>query len=144
MGQAQALDYETFTAGAELPNLGKASSDSAINSDSFLVAGRPVPIKMRRVKAAAGAERLYVDQLDNPDTVVLTPGGIWGTDIVLHGRVTTVSESGASQELMKEFHGTFRRRFTKIKAFFVGPKAVVLLEAGKRLTISAQSPRDFD
>lgn len=143
MGQVEGLDLETFAAGVELPNLGKASSDSAINSDSFLVAEYSLPIKTRRVKGAVG-ERLYVDQLENPDTLVLTPGGAWETGIILHGRAATVSESMTSQELMKQFHAAFRKHFTKIKAYFVGPEALTLLEAGRRLTISAQSPRDFD
>ena len=31
-----------------------------------------------------------------------------------------------------------------MKAFYVGPKALMLLEGGKRLAISAHSPREFD
>ena len=37
-----------------------------------------------------------------------------------------------------------RTCFRKVKGRFVGPDALVLLNAGKRLTIAAQSPRDFD
>ena len=85
-----------------------------------------------------------MDQLANPDTVTLTPGGVWTQDIVLYGRVATASDSKASQELMRRFACAIKKQFTKIRAFYVGPKARELLDKGKRLTIAAQSPRDFD
>jgi hypothetical protein len=45
---------------------------------------------------------------------------------------------------MKRFNSAVKKTFTKVKAFYVGPKALELLERGMRLTISAQSPREFD
>jgi hypothetical protein len=136
--------YESFARGAEIPNLGKASAASAISCDSFLISESTVTTQVRPIKTAAGVERFCVDQLVNPDTVTFTPGGIWNEDILLHGRIATVSESQASQELMKRFRIALNKDFTKIKSFLVGPKALTLLKAGKRLTISAQSPQDFD
>jgi hypothetical protein len=75
---------------------------------------------------------------------VFTPAGLWDDDTLLHGRVATISESELSQEMMKVFGAVFRKKFTKLKAFFVGPMALAFLNAGKRLTSSAQSPREFD
>ncbi len=93
---------------------------------------------------AAGVERFCVDQLVNPDTIWFTPGGVWGEDFVLNGRVGTASDSDPSRYLMKRFDSAFKKRFRKIKAFLVGPGALAFLEAGKRLTAAVQSPRDFD
>ncbi len=45
---------------------------------------------------------------------------------------------------MKLFHGAVRKQFTKVRAFYVEPQALTWLYAGKRLTISDQSPREFD
>ena len=143
MGQSSTPNYESFAHGAGIPNLGNASSDSASSGQSFLVAGRDVPVNVRAINAA-GVERYAIDQLVNPDTVTLTPGGIWGEDVVLSGRVATVSNSAPAQELMKRFNSAFKEHFSKVKAFSVGPKAFALLSAGKRLTSSAQSPREYD
>jgi hypothetical protein len=85
-----------------------------------------------------------VDQLRNPDSVTFTPAGIWDDDVILHGRVATASDSEASQALMRRFHVAIKKGFAKVKAFYVGPQAMELLKAGKRLTIAAQSPREFD
>jgi hypothetical protein len=144
IGQFTKPDSETFAYGAEIPNLGKATADSAINCESFLVTRCPMSLKVRSIKASAGVERFCVDQLLNPDSVTFTPAGLWDEQVVLHGRVATVSASGLSQELMKQFSSAFAKYFSKIKAFFVGTKALALLDAGKRLTISVQSPREFD
>jgi hypothetical protein len=132
-----------FDTGVGIPNLGKATAESSAACEAFLVCEQKTPIDLRAFHGSAG-ERVCVDQLTNPDSVVFTPGGVWNEDIVLHGRVATASESRISQALMKRFQAPTKRTFSKVKAFYVGPKALRLLESGKRLTISAQSPREFD
>jgi hypothetical protein len=135
---------KTFNAGAEIPQLGRASSDSSISCESFLVAHRETPIQLRFLEKVNNRQRFAVDQLLNPDTIALTPGGLWDEETVLNGRAATVSESQRSEDLMKRFQAAIKKNFRKIKTFYVGPQAYTLLEQGKRLTISAQSPREFD
>lgn len=137
-------ELETFMHGAEIPDLGNATCESATLSASYLVCARTSDVKPRRIRGTDGRERFCVDQLNNLDTVTLTPAGMWNDDIVLHGRVATASDSQASQQLMKRFHTAIKQQFTKVKAFYLGPNARKLLDAGKRLTIAAQSPREFD
>jgi hypothetical protein len=132
-----------FDSGARIPNLGKANADSSAACEAFLVSERETPIHLRFVQEGNG-DRVCVDQLANPDSVEFKPGGIWNGDVVLHGRVATASESQMSQALMKRFQAAVKKAFSKLKAFYVGPKALALLEIGKRLTISAQLPREFD
>lgn len=132
-----------FAAGAGIPNLGKATAESAAACETFLVCEQETPINLRALHGSTG-ERVCVDQLANPDSVTFTPGGIWNEDVVLHGRIATASESPISQALMKRFQAVIKKTCSRVKAFYVGPKALVLLESGKRLTISAQSPHEFD
>lgn len=143
-GQLSEPHAESFALGGEIPNLGKATAESAINSESFLIVEQGALIKYRSIRAANGDERFCVDQLVNPDSITFTSGGIWMPDIVLHGRVATISESEMSKVLMKRFNSAFRKSFSKTKAFWVGEKARAMLDSGARLTISAQSSRDFD
>lgn len=144
MGSFTKPDLEIFWHGADIPDLGKASSESAGGCNWFLVSSSDLQIAVRPEKTAEGVEFFPVDQLVNPDTVELNPGGIWKADILLEGRVATVSSSPASQELMKLFQKAIKKHFTKIRAFYVGPEAHSMLKAGKRLTIAEQSPREFD
>jgi hypothetical protein len=134
---------DIFNTGASIPNLGRASAASAVACESFLVSEPDTPINFRNLKGR-NIDRISVDQLLNPDSVMFTPGGLWNEDVVLHGRVATASESQISQLLMRRFQEALRERFTKIGLFYVGPGALKLFEAGKRLTIAVQSPPNCD
>jgi len=96
------------------------------------------------LKKPAGTDRFIIDQLLNPDTITFTVGGLWNNEILLHGSVGTASQSKSSQMLMRVFHDALNKQFVKVRAFYVGPQALELLKNGKRLTISAQSPQQFD
>ncbi len=76
MGQFLKAEWQIFARGAELPNLGIATSDSTISSQSFLVAEEAVRIGARSISGPAGVERFCLDQMTNPETVTLTPGGM--------------------------------------------------------------------
>jgi len=91
-----------------------------------------------------GSTSYVVDQLINPDSVIITAVGVRTPDVLLHGRVATASNLPQSQELMKLFASAFRKRFRKVKAFWIGNHALVQLERGTRLTMAVDSPSEFD
>ncbi len=134
----------SFDRGADIPNLGMANADSWVACDFFFVCERETHLNLRTFQASNGIERVCVDQLENPDSIGFTPGGIWNEDTVLNGRIATASHSPISQSLMKRSRVAVRKTFSKVKAFYVGPKALVLLESGKRLAGAVQSPPEFD
>jgi hypothetical protein len=132
-----------FENGAALPHLGTANANSTSACDSFLACERGTSINLRHFRGL-DSERACVDQLANPDSVEFTPGGLWNEDVVIQGRVATASESEVSQALIKRFQAAIKKTFSKVKAFYVGPAALALLESGKRLTSSEQSPCEYD
>ena len=133
-----------ITAGANIPNLGKATADQTAGCEAYLVCEPRAPIELRRFRDYEGRDRVCVDQLANPDSVLFTPAGMWNEDIVLNGCVGTASNSPSSQALLKRFQSAVKKTFSKVRAFYVGPKALVLLECGKRLAGAVQSPRELD
>jgi hypothetical protein len=143
-GITDSPNYSIFKQGTAIPNLGNASNASAINCVSFLVSPADAEINLRALSATDGKRRFAIDQLKNPDTITFSPGGLWNNNILLHGRVATASASSVSQALIKRFQSTLKKTFVKVKAFHVGPQALALLKNGRRLTISAQSPQEFD
>jgi hypothetical protein len=143
-GQFVSPNPQSFMRSAEIPDLGQANANSSIACESFLVTESALPVNVRRITTTAGVERYCIDQLVNPDTIAFTPAGLWISDIVLSGRVATVSASAISQSLMKRFYSPIRTQFSKIKVFWVGRHARDRLDTGKRLTTSVQSPHDFD
>ena len=143
-GNELSPDFETFLRGRDISHLGVANRETGSVCETFLISETTVPLTIQAMKGARGVQRYLMDQLLNPDTVTFTPAGLWDQDVILSGRVATVSDSPIAQALMNRFHAAFRAQFSKVKAFWVGRTARALLDAGKRLTISAQSPQDFD
>lgn len=133
---------EVFNTGTAIPDLGKASADSSVACDTFLVCKQETPIHLRT--AGSDGERICVDQLANPDSVTFTPGGVRSDDVVLEGRIATASDSAASVSLMKQFRAATRQLFTKVRSRYVGPQALTLLRGGGRLTGAVQSPTECD
>lgn len=129
--------------GAGIPELGTASGDQQMACDSFLVCERDAEIRLRCFRGVDG-DRVCVDQFVNPDTVTFTPGGVWNGEVVLSGRVATVSDTAVAQALMRRFKSAIKKAFTKVGAYYVGPNALVLLKSGRRLTNAVQSPPEFD
>jgi hypothetical protein len=128
----------------DIPNLGHATRESASGNAQFLVVMKGHRVNVRTLPGINGKTRYLIDQLANQSSLMFQPGGFWGDDILLHGRVGTVHTDGISKELMKRFSGAIRKSFCRIKAFWVGPEAERLLDAGMRLTIAEQSPPEFN
>ncbi len=142
-GQFADSGAEWLSRAAEIPALGQASADSSVGCDAFLVTLEKTRIVPRRIERDDGSTVYAFDQLINPDSVVFTPAGSRGSDVVA-GSIETVSQTAIGRKLMREFESVVRKQFTKVKAFYVGPEALRLLEDGRRLTVSLQSPREYD
>jgi hypothetical protein len=133
-----------FTGVIEIPSLGLADSGSAITCATYLVSKWGAPVRSRPIHQNDGSLLHGIDQLLNPDTVVFSPAGVWEGRMLLSGRFDTASDSPDSQELMLHFGKALASRYKKVRSFYVGPEAVLWLEAGRRLTGAEQSPIEFD
>lgn len=54
------------------------------------------------------------------------------------GFFATVSDSKPAQDLMRDVAAAVRKSFIRVKAFWVGPEALVALRNGTRLTTAIQ------
>lgn len=132
--------YATATA---IPSLDRADSDTGSTCRSYLVADSHQEIAVRTLNGVGGT-RFLIDQLENPDTIVIQPGGFWTDGSLLSGDIGTASDSAVSTTLMKRVASVLKKSFTKIKAYYVGTEALSLLRTGRRLTPSAQSTGRLD
>jgi hypothetical protein len=143
-GQFSERSFQHLSRGADIPKLGMASAESSSGCETYLIMENFTHVEMRSIRQLDGSEKFGVDQLVNPDTVTFTAGGLWAMEVLLHGRVATASDSEMSRKLMKLFSSAIRKKFKKVKAYWVGPRAYAFLESGGRLTMAAQSPHEFD
>src|SRR5579864_6990315 len=68
---------QSFLRSADIPDIGKAASESAVGCESFLICDPALPINVRSVNQSNGVRSFHIDQLHNPDTITFSPGGLW-------------------------------------------------------------------
>jgi hypothetical protein len=137
-------ELERMLSLARAPGLGLAPTGNTVLEPTYLVAARALPIEVRPVEQRKGGVKYAVDQAVNPRTIAFHPGGVFEEGCLISGVVSTASPDPASLELMKVFIKELRKRFTKVNAFHVGPRALELLDKGWRLTPTARAPREVD
>ena len=131
--------------GIELPSLHlPAPYPSATGCPCYLVTLRATPVLVRKVPQNRGGVRFAVDQLLNPDSIILQHGGLFGSNVLLYGRVGTVSINPVATKLHRVFSSAITKHFRRIQSFWVGPEAAGLLSAGYRLTIGAKAAHECD
>lgn len=131
--------------GRDLPGLGRAAGDQVVACDSWVCGSRDVELRLRPIDAEDGTRRYAMDQLWNPDTTVVTTGGVWNQGTIICGNVGTRAKAGEGMRLQRLFASHIRKSSTKIGMFWVAPEALNCLEAGWRLcTASASSPPEYD
>lgn len=64
--------------------------------------------------------------------------------MIIAGRIATISDSAASQALMRLSTSLIKKYFTRVRAYWVGPEALKQLRDGKRLSMAEQSPALYD
>ena len=134
----------TYASFKEIPNFGRATNPAAIANPAYLVSVQGTEIHCREVPQRTGEIFFAVDQVVNPKTIHLQPGGAFGPTVILCGTVGTISQSTESKNLYKLAAKEFRKYFVRCQKYLVGPVALEMCRAGVRLTIGAASPTDFD
>ena len=125
----------------DIPDLGIASANSSSLCRRFLVSERGLPIVARQLSSDPP---FAFDQLENPKTVMFSPGGLWKDEILIKGSVGTSSADPDSSTLLSTFRAAFKSAFANTRGVYVGKEAADLLRQGKRLTGAEQSPAEYD
>ena len=128
----------------DIPDFGRTTHPNAVGNPMYLLSNPAMQIKVRDVPQKGGGILFAIDQLENPDSIVLRPGGWYGNDVILCGMIGTVPEGPESKRLFAVVARAFRKHLTKQQGFLVGSEARVAWNAGARLTIGASSPLEFD
>jgi hypothetical protein len=129
---------------ADIPDFGRTNTPTAINNPAYLVAPQGTVVQVESIPLKTGRTNFAIGQRLNRDTVTLSPGGMYGHDVLLDGSIGTISESDASLNLYDFMVEPYLARFAPVREFFLGPEAFDLWKSGVRLTSSATSPARFD
>lgn len=111
---------------------------------TYLVVDQGSPVSLRPVPQRAGGLMYAVDQLNNPHTVVIAVGGVHAHQHLISGQIGTLGNTEQSDKLFSLFSKVVRKRFERVKAFYVGPEAAAMLNNGARLSPTPNSPKAYD
>jgi hypothetical protein len=128
----------------KIPNQGAAISGDWNRVDCYLVMKAGQKLNIREVPQRTGETKYTVDQMANPKSIELKLGGIYRDNIIVAGRIATISEDNDSSELYKLFTSKIKREFRKIGSFYVGRSAEEKLRLGWRLVTNDKSPVEYD
>lgn len=135
---------QTYRSYVDIPDFGTARHPTSIANPSYLVSPRGAVVCVEDVPQRRGGVLYAIDQLLNQDAIIFGPGGRYQDDIMLYGRIGTVSDSPISKGLYHFFTRPFRERFKRADEFFLGPEALNFGRRGGRLALSASTPPEHD
>lgn len=126
-----------------LPEIGDASSGDVNLQPMYLILRATALVRHRVVPQRRGGSYFAVDEVCNPEALILVPGGVAGDKSLVVSKAMAVGNA-ASLELYRQFTRTVLKGFRKVDSYYLGPEAMKLWEQGWRLTHSVGASPEFD
>lgn len=144
-GLLDSKNIPTYSSVFDIPNVGIAESGDWNKIDCYMLLTKN-PLNIREVPQKTGGVKFAVDQMNNPKSIELKLGGIYPekTNVIVAGRIATISDDRDSIELYKLFEIRIKKAFKKIGTFYVGKIAEEKLKEGWRLVTNEKSPKEYD
>ena len=145
-GLLDSRDIPSYKSLFNTPNVGFTFSGDWNRIDNYLISKKPTSLYIREVPQRRGEMKFAVDQMNNPKSIELKMGGIYKEkeNVIIAGRVATISEDSDSTELFKLLSTKIKKEFKKIGTFYVGNSAEHKLKEGWRLVTNEKSPKEYD
>lgn len=146
IGMFDSRDIPHYQSIFDAPDFGFTLSGDWNRIDSYLVMPKSALLDIRDIPQKAGGIKYAVDQSVNAKSIELKVGGIYkaSENILVAGRVATISEGIFSLETFKLFSSLIRKEFKRIGTFYVGKNAEEKLRSGWRLVTNDKSPKEYD
>ncbi len=137
--------FREYTNSSDIPDRGISTHETGGASISYLVAAPEWTWRAESFAGSDGERRWYLHNGENPGSIVLTMAGRW-KQMLLPGKVDTLHDTPDAQHLIKSFLNAIKaEKFSKHNLFWLGHEAHEMLNAGVRLSTTAeQSPPEYD
>jgi hypothetical protein len=143
--QEKGEELSVYESPEEIEDLGFMSVGDQNQSKMYLLIAPGEEPKTRSVEQRNGDAKSFYDQMSHPRSVSFRAGGLLNdSSCIIAGQVGTVSNDEWSIALYKCIASSIKKRFSKIKSFYVGDEAAKKLDEGYRLTANIKSPTDYD
>jgi hypothetical protein len=135
---------EYFSSLLDLTNLGYAPTGDWNLNDFVLIVASQDEINVRTVQQRKGGNKYAIDQEINPKSVLIVLSGIYNDNVLVAGKIGTISSNPFSSEVFLFMTKLVKRHFIKKAEFYLGPAAKSKLENGWRLVTNVTSPTEYD
>lgn len=124
----------SWTSAAGIEDFGVAPTGDQASGPQFLLLPADVEPVARVAERRVQGERRVVDRQDNPQSVIVRPGGAFGALAVIVGEVPEVVGDAWSERVVAALRQEVRAFAKELHGFYVGPEALLRMRAGARLT----------
>jgi len=119
------------------------SSQTQECNRAFVLTPVGVHVQVRQVDMIDGT-RYFVDELINSSSATLKLGFLPALNILTPGSVGTTARDGSGVNIVRQFERVIRKRFTRVKSYWVGKEALAMLRSGARLTVGEKATPEYD
>lgn len=130
------------------PDLGYTLAGDWNYTSDYIALSKTTELIIRSAPQNNGGVKYEINLMLNPKGVAIKIGGIYKNkeqkNIIVAGRVGTISLEPSSLELYSYFSNRIRKNFKKIDSFYVGKEAERKMDEGWRLLTSIGSPAEYD
>jgi hypothetical protein len=128
-----------------IDDLSKYSSVVNRELNSYLLIDpMDVPIT-RSVVQKNGVMKYFFDQMSHPKSIFLNSGGeVVDMNCMISGQIGTITNDEWSLSLYKLLLSLVKKKFKKVKSFYLGDESYEKLKVGYRLMVNIKSHPDYD
>lgn len=134
----------TYNSIFDVPNIGMASFGDWNRVDRYLILKSTRTLSVQEIRQRTGELKFAVDQMVNHKSIEFKLGGVYKDNVIVAGRIATISEDEESIEMYKLFSKKIKKAFKKIGTFYVGKIAEDKMKEGWRLVTNEKLPREYD
>lgn len=139
-------DAEIYNSAFDISNLGYSSKGDTVQDDRFLVVNQSTTLDIKEVPQRRGGVKYEISQYNNPNSIVFCPGGLYQSDFVVAGSLTTISTDSSILGLYKSFSSKLINGFKKVKGtrYYVSPEVLELYKTRRLITINVRQSPEYD
>jgi hypothetical protein len=118
--------------------------DNIMPCQIYLILEQSTTVELRKIEQRAGGCKYAVDQVSNSNSVFLYTGGLCLDQHLVAGQVGLISEDKDACVFYSLLVKLIKKNFEKIKSYYVGPEAAVMMDRGVRLSATRNGSKEYD
>lgn len=140
--QADGKSFGTMT---DFPNLGLNVSGNH-QSEGYIVIEKKSNISWRKVKQRQSENeyRYFVDQAENPDSIVFWPGGFYNKENLICVHIGTISDTVGSKKIFKCFEKSIKKICGEKHGRYYYSENVKNMKNVRLITMNINEPPEYD